>query len=473
MSISQHQDSHRAPSPQSTASERPAEERLTASPSHGLARPLLIAAITFGFCVRLALMPAAAYGDLHAIAYALHSLAFKGVTAVYSEIRELPEELWPVHSTPADFFPYPPLTYYTLGGAMWLLRPLYGEEFPDAVVRPYGQFVETRPQIAWWLFLYKLPLLLVDMGTAAVLWAIGTNSFQRLQLAALWALNPISIIATYLYGQFDILPAFFVALAWLAVIRGRLSTAAAAIGISAAFKVYSIVLIPVFAVVAARSLRGRLRLGAIAFGVFTATLLPLLSDPIGLSVVFGSGWIQQAAVSGVTVGQRFEHTGVLSLFPLAYAFLFLYGERRAAGRPAMVLPYSVSILLLAYCFTFGHLQWFTSIAVLLTIDWVQRPANRPAQLLLYAGAILVSFSWQVGGFFDFFRPVMAGIEVGKPSLLDILPEPIGGAVIAVARSALAGAALFWAYSNVLRPEPPNPLSMEGGGQGDGRTSYRC
>lgn len=400
-------------------------------------------------------MPSAGYGDLHAIAYALHLLAFRNATEVYSEIRAIPYEDSSFPTLAADFFPYPPLTYLVLGGTMAVLRPLYGEAFPAAISLPYQEFA-VQPSVPLWLFLYKLPLLLADAGIAAALAFLGRTAPQRLRLAALWALNPIPIVVTYLFGQFDVLPALFVVLAWLRVSRGRPVSGALALGLSAAFKIYSVLLIPIYALIAGRTLQGRIALGAVAVGTFIATFLPLAGDPLTVSVVFGSEPVQRAAGSGVAVGQVFEHTGVLSLVFLSYAFLLLHAARRAAGNAAQVKPYALGVLLLVYGFSFGHLQWFTSAAALLTIDWEERPDNRLIQLLLYGCALLVALSWQVGGIFDFFTPVFPGISVGHPELKDIIPEEVVPAVVGAARSALAGAALFWVYVNVLRA----PATME-------------
>lgn len=395
-------------------------------------------------------MPSAVYGDAHAIAYALHLLAFRGVTNVYSEIRGIPYDDTSFPTLAADFFPYPPLTYLILGGAMTALRPLYGEDFPSAVSLPYEEFA-AHPQVPLWLFLYKLPLLLADAGVATALAALGRTGAQRLRLAALWALNPIPIVATYLFGQFDLLPALFIVLAWLRVSRGHPTSGALALGLSAAFKIYSLLLIPIYALIAGRTLQGRLALGAVALATFAATFLPLAGDPLAIAVVFGSEPVQRAAGSGVAVGQVFEHTGVLSLVFLSYTFLLLYAARRAAGNAAQVQPYALGVLLLVYSFSFGHLQWFTAAAALLTIDWEERPENRLIQLLLYSCALLVALSWQVGGIFDFFTPIFPNINIGHPALKDILPEEVVPGVVGAARSALAGAALFWVYVNVLRP----------------------
>src|SRR5438046_2403860 len=86
------------------------------------AHPWLCGGIVVGYLLRLAFMPTAGYGDLHAIQYALHLLAFDGSLQPYSVINAIPEDLVPVPGL-TDFFTYPPLPYFVLGGAMALLPP--------------------------------------------------------------------------------------------------------------------------------------------------------------------------------------------------------------------------------------------------------------------------------------------------------------------------------------------------------------
>ncbi len=418
------------------------------------AHPWLCAGIVAGYLLRLVLMPAAGYGDLHAIAYALHLLAFDGSLQPYSIIHAIPEDLVPVPGL-FDFFTYPPLTYLVLGGAMALLRPFYGEGFGPAVGLNFYDLMSMRPQIALWLFLYKLPLLAADIAILATFWKIGADAGQKLRLAALWALNPVAIITAYLFGQFDFLPALFILIGWTAAMRGRPGWGAAALGISAGFKVYSVLVIPVFAVIAGRSLRDRIRLGAIAAGVFVITLLPTAFDPMALPVMFGSNSVQQTTENGIRVGQMFEHDGILSLVFVGVAFLFLHAERAAAGRTDRLLAYLIAVLVLTYSLTFGHLQWFTSAVVLMVLEWEARPSSRLVQVLLYGCALVVAFSWQVGGIFDFFLPVWPDVNLGWPSLWNFLPEALTRSLVDAARSGLAGAALFWVYANVFRAGTPS------------------
>ena len=113
-----------------------------------IARPnwRLLALIIAALAVRLLLMPVAAYGDMHAIAYALHLLGFQGIANVYAALHVLPLEQSPVPNLGIDFFPYPPLTYFVLGGAMAFLRPLYGDGFSSAVSSLFPAFVAHPPR---------------------------------------------------------------------------------------------------------------------------------------------------------------------------------------------------------------------------------------------------------------------------------------------------------------------------------------
>ncbi len=423
--------------------------------------PGAILVIALGLAIRLLLMPTAGYGDLQAIAYALHLLAFDGVFDIYSALHVIPPDTIPVPGMTQDFFPYPPLTYLVLGGAMGLLRPLYGDEFAAAVTLPHQAFLRSGPALPLWLFLYKLPLFAADLGVLAVFGFLGRNLRERLHLMALWALNPVAIIATYLFGQFDILPALFLLLSWALASRGAGRWGAVALGLSAAFKVYSLLLIPIYAVIAGQTVRERLVLGAVGLLTFGLTLVPLAHDPLLVPVLFGSDAVQRST-NGIVIGHELDTTGVISPAFLLYGFIGLLALRTAAGRPALLLPYLLAVLLAIYGFTFGHLQWLTGAAALLVVDWVRHPANRPVQLVVYGCALFIAASWQVGGFLDFFVPVMQARPTGSTGFWHLLPNPLGSTAVDLARSVLAGAALFWTYDNLVRPVLPARSRQQSG-----------
>ncbi|MBI4498409.1 MAG: DUF2029 domain-containing protein [Chloroflexi bacterium] len=418
--------------------------------------------LLLGVGLRVLVMPTAAYGDLHAIAYALHLLPYNGVWDVYAALHNLPEAENPVAWMGTDFFPYPPLTYYLLGGAMLLLRPLYGDAFSAAVSSPFPQFV-AQPGIFLWLTLYKLPFLVADLAMAFLLTACFSAPAQKRLAFRLWMLNPVPIIAAYLFGQFDLLPAVLVLAAYLAVLRGWPVAGAVALGLGAGFKSYPLLLLPLYALVVGRSWQQRGGYGLAGLAAFALTLLPVLGSPVALKVIFGSDPSRRVLQAGIPLGENLGNVGTAYLVLLFLTVLALHAWRTALGRPELVGRYFLAVLLLTYGFAFSHLQWFTWSVPFLVLDWVRQPANRPAHAVLYLAALLVGLSWQVGPFLEFFLPVSPDLARALPSLSELVEPimPIGDAAN-IWRSAFAGAALYWTYTNVLQEPQEKPDTLWGG-----------
>lgn len=432
------------------------------------------AAVAAGLLIRLALMPTAIYGDLHAIAYALHLFGFHGVTNIYAALHTISPDQSPVPGLGVDFFPYPPLTYYVLGGAMALLRPLYGDGFSAAISARLPELL-AAPGLAWWLTLYKLPLLAADLGIAATLASLGRDARQRWRLAALWMLNPIPIVACYLFGQFDVLPALCVLLAWVAVVRGHPWLAAVALGVGAGFKTYPLLLLLPFALIVGRSWLERAGLVAAGLATFALTFLPVANNPVTFEVVFGADPARRVLRSGIVVGEVFDTVGSIYLVFMLWTLVTLHAAQWAAGRPLAAWRYMLAVLLLTYAFAYSHLQWFTWAAPFLVLDWVQRPANRLTQIVMYGAVLVIAASWQVGPLLEFFRPVSPELGEAWPAFGDLVEPYMSTPDVAnILRSLLAGAALYWTWANVFRSpieELPARLPAGDGSARDGITVF--
>lgn len=75
----------------------------------------------------------------------------------------------------------------------------------------YGFFLQD-PNIYKHLFFFKLPYLLFDVATAVVIWRfIDDPKYKKLALL-IWLFNPITLFATYIFGRFEVISLFFLAM---------------------------------------------------------------------------------------------------------------------------------------------------------------------------------------------------------------------------------------------------------------------
>ncbi|MSQ14828.1 MAG: DUF2029 domain-containing protein [Dehalococcoidia bacterium] len=410
--------------------------------------------LVIGLILRLLLIPTTTYGDLHAIAYALHLLPFEGETDIYQRLREINVETSPVPSLGTDFYTYPPLSYFFFGGIMGLLRPLYTDTFSTAIASTQAVFV-TYPQIFLWLTLYKLPFLPFDLGAAFVVAKFFDDPRSKVRAFALWMLNPAPIIAGYLFGQFDVVPALLVLLSFLEFKRSHPWRAAFLMGVGACFKTYPLMLLPVLAIVATRTWwkRGLFVLAGLA--PFVLSLQLLRGSPAALDVIFNSNPAQRIFQSTITLGYALDMTGYVYVFVLFYCIVLLHGWFRTKGDLEDLLRYSLAVLLLAFAFSFSHLQWLTWSVPLIILDWVRNPRNQVIHLTLLGTAILASLTWQFGPPQEFLAAFGPKCDIPKscPSFSEFLAyymEPVHFANIM--RSIFAGATLYWVYISIFKVE---------------------
>lgn len=256
--------------------------RLPPAPSRGwLPGPLrdpaqrrpLLGWLGVGLAVRLLLMPFAVSGDLLAVYWRSHLIAYEGqVFASYL----------------VDMG-----AHYTHAAALRLLGPL----LPDA------QQLWTSPW--WWeddglapqlirefagapdafqtLFALKLPYLAFDLAAGLVILALVAYARPVLIRRAwiFWMLSPIGLYATYVFGRYEAFAVLFVVVALLAAERERPWLAALLLGLGVTMRTYPLMAVPVLALVTQRGLLRQAASGGLA-------LLPL-GLTMGANRLLGGG----------------------------------------------------------------------------------------------------------------------------------------------------------------------------------------
>ena len=150
------------------------------------------------------------------------------------------------HSSP---FPYPPMWLYMLipvAVAYGKLSSLLHVHPLDARVF-FGSF--PTPIIVDWLFAFlaKLPIIFFDFATAVLIYKVIGDLTQDLKKSTvgmgLFFLNPYSIWISAVYGQFDVVPAFFLLLSLVFLVKKDPWKAALCMASSAALKFFSVLLV--------------------------------------------------------------------------------------------------------------------------------------------------------------------------------------------------------------------------------------
>lgn len=79
-----------------------------------------------------------------------------------------------------------------------------------ASLTDYGFFLND-PQVFRYLFIFKLPYFLFDLGVVWMIWKFVDNPTHRKIAVLLWLFNPVTLFATYIFGRFEVISLFFLA----------------------------------------------------------------------------------------------------------------------------------------------------------------------------------------------------------------------------------------------------------------------
>lgn len=239
--------------------------------------------IVVAFFIRLILMPISGHSDLLVINMFPGLLQKEQVIDILTYSKEEVRR--------ENFSYYPPLVYYTIGFfqfsykyfsdtfSPWMnqLREAYEGGFSGHTV-DYIKKIENE-MLFRDLFLAKSPYLFFDIACVFLLLKLIRKRVIAKGASILWLYNPILLYDTYIYGQFDTLPAFFVLLGFLLIAKSS-QLGILAIGIAAAYKNYALFFIPILALIWGGSYLNKFKLMLLALlPTFIFAIPTLINTP--------------------------------------------------------------------------------------------------------------------------------------------------------------------------------------------------
>lgn len=322
-----------------------------------------------GLLIRLIVMPFTGHWDIRGINFAVYNLPFKGILNVYEVAAHGPVDYAVDVNFGRDYFIYPPLTYFTLGGFMTLLKPLYGSEFVTWI-QGYGNdllLVIIHPHVWRYLFLMKIPYLVFDcLLLTTLLRFFSTAKDQKLALIYWW-LNPIVIFLPYIWGQFDILPTSVMLLGVLRGQKGHPYQSALLFGLAASFKNYPLILLPFLAIILGRKLWPMVKIFCTGLLPFILTTLSFWGHEFFRKTVLFSWQSQKMLDFMWGIG---GDDGVYP-FIIGYTLILLWTLYALRGQLKHLVTPMLMTLLLYYATTNFHQQWFMWVLPYLVILAVQ------------------------------------------------------------------------------------------------------
>lgn len=274
-------------------------------PDRGFLKILVLAVF-----LRLLLMPFFLHPDIKTYHFQSSFLG-DGVVDIYTYLAQKRETL-PLK----DEFVYFPLTYYFLGTYQIIVSPFLGDSFKGWLYDA-SQSSSERIGVFRYLFILKLPYLVLDVGIAFLIMGFFKELPLRRRAFILWLFNPFSLILIYVFSNVDVIPVFLGLLGLRFFNRERYIKSGFLIGVAACFKGFPLLYAP-FLLTKVNSLNKRVLFFCSSFGVFALALILSWSE----------AFKQASLVSGLTTRVLYAKLDLglgesVLIFVTSYVFLFL------------------------------------------------------------------------------------------------------------------------------------------------------
>lgn len=293
-------------------------------------------------------------------------------------------------------FNYPPAIYLYHGIFNFLfsniLKMSFINDFLLDSVENYGNIFFNLH-----LLLLKLPYLIFDLLIVFLLCKLF-NSEKEIKLAViLWMFNPINLYATYMMGQFDIIPTFFIVLSLYFSFKNKLALAALALGGGIAFKIFPVFLI-IPLIFLGKNFLNKIKLLFLSLLPYFLSIIPFINSSNFRSTALVASQSDKSLYASLPVSGG----EVILLFPASLVFFYLLISNKV-DKSFLWRLYLIPLLLF-FIFTHFHPQWLIWIAPFLVIDLVIEGYKNLLAILLILG------SW-LGSLFFFDPSLTLGLFV--------------------------------------------------------------
>ncbi len=226
--------------------------------------------------------------------------------------------------------------------------------------------------------LVKIPYLIFDLLIGFLLLKLFVSKNQALLAFTLWMFNPVSLYATYMMGQFDIIPTFFTVLSIYFITKSRLNWAALALGGGIAFKIYPIfLLVPL--IILGKNLKERLTLTTIAISPYLISILPYLPSQNFRATALFANQSTKSLYANIPVSGGES----ILLFPAILLMFYFFILTKKLEKINFWKIYLIPLLLF-FIFTHYHPQWLIWVIPYLILDLViEKFKNFPVHLLIF------------------------------------------------------------------------------------------
>jgi len=318
----------------------------------GLIKLLLLAIL-----LRLLLMPFYLHPDIKTYHFQASFLK-QGVWDIYSYLSDNKDKL-PLK----EEFVYFPLTYIFLGSYQILMSPFLGADFVNWL-HDASQQANERIGIFRYLFILKLPYLLIDIAIAFVLMRLFTNPADMKKALIFWLFNPFSLAIIYIFSNVDIIPVLLSLVSLLLFKNKRFLLSGFTLALATGFKAYPILFLP-FLLIFIKDFKKRLLMVSITLGTVGAIIAPFWSKAF-LNSALVSSLTTRLAFPGIGIGFGEALMVGIVLLSILFFTLVISTNRNTED----IWYYLLAVLLIIFSSIHFHIQWLLWIIPYLVIYYI-------------------------------------------------------------------------------------------------------
>lgn len=411
----------------------------------------ILTILLVGVIVRILLSLTTYHSDVVPFDFAGKVIAQGNIVNFYDYLWELPQDHPYLKVYPRNLFNYPPLVYFFLGGVSrlttWMVNPEIHNNFLLNFPSTLGNV-----QLNLLLFLLKLPYFIFDIAIAYLLMGLFKDKKKKMWVFGLWIFNPVNLYATYMIGQFDIIPTFLSVAALCLAYKHKdkiesvsLIPSAILLGLGVAFKIFPLLFI-VPLVLLKKDWGGRIKIAATAAITYIIAAFPF---------IFSRGFRQTAMLAGQTTKSLYAQIPIsggesIILFLAVIIFFYLLFFYKKSSVENLWKRFFI-MLLIFFVFTHYHPQWFLWIMPFFVIDLVKSDFKNwlPYKISLISFFVLITF-FDPGLTVWLFSPLSPKLY-GLPGIWQLIGlSPNINVLRSIFQTTFVGAAMYYIYLHFPR-----------------------
>lgn len=393
--------------------------------------------LILGLILRIILIPITAHPDLWGHSFTAYFLVYEGKLNPYQHMQDLPADYPLVKNIGiSDIFIYPPLTYFTIGFFRFIVKPFVDPNFLPWLMENMGN-IYKRGDLFSILFLFKLPYIFVDVAAGFLLSALFDDQKKKKLAFLLWMLNPVTLYATFMMGQLDILPVLFTILSLYFAKKGKNTLSLLSLGIGGSYKMYPLFFIIPAALLFDKDFKNRVKNILIGFLPFILTSLPYLPSPAYRNMVLFQAKSQKMLYMVWNV------SGAEGIYPFIIGLIIIYCISYYCTNKEKLVDFFLAILLITLMVTHYHPQWFIWVIPFLIYKIVAQKDKILFVLILFSCWLIITLLFEPSLSVGLFGPIIpAAREFG--GFTDLLAKFTDvNRFKSMIRSVFAGVSLFW------------------------------